>query len=75
MEIPKDAILAFLQERGEGDRAAQAEQELPDNVDTERDSGLLERFGIDQQDLLRAVGSMPGLKDKLPGGLGDRLGM
>jgi hypothetical protein len=75
MEIPKDAILAFLRERGEGDRAAQAEQELPDNVDTERDSGLLDRFGIDPQDLLRTVGNLPGLKEKLPGGLGDRLGL
>ena len=73
MEIPKDAILAFLQERGQGDRAAQAEQELPDTVDTERDSNLLERFGIDQQDLLRTIGSLPGLKEKLPGGLGDQL--
>ena len=42
----------------------QAEQELPDQVDTERDSGLLEKLGINPQDLL----------GKLGGGLGGLLG-
>ena len=47
MEIPKDAILSFLRERGQSDQVAQAEQELPDQVDSERDSDLLGRFGVD----------------------------
>jgi hypothetical protein len=75
MEIPKDAILQFLRERGDSDRASQAEQELPDQVDTERDSGLLARFGVDPDELLSMADKIPGLKDKLPGGLGDRLGL
>jgi hypothetical protein len=75
MEIPKEAILQFLRERGDSDRASQAEQELPDQVDTERDSGLLARFGVDPDELLSMADKIPGLKDKLPGGLGDRLGL
>jgi hypothetical protein len=65
MEIPKDKILELLRERGDQDKAAQAEQELPDTVDHERDAGLLEKYGIDPQELV----------GKLPGGLGDKLGI
>lgn len=68
MEIPKDEILKLLRERGESDQAQQAEQELPDQVDPERDSGLLSRFGLEPQELIGMLG------DRLPGGLGDRLG-
>jgi hypothetical protein len=75
MEIPKEAILEFLRERGESDRASEAERELPEQVDTERDSGLLARFGVDPQELLSMADRIPGLKDKLPGGLGERLGL
>jgi hypothetical protein len=75
MEIPKEAILEFLRERGESDRASEAERELPEQVDTERDSGLLARFGVDPQELLSMADRIPGLKEKLPGGLGERLGL
>ncbi len=51
MEIPKDQVLDLIRERGGGDQATQAEQELPDQVDTERDAGLLEKFGVNPQDL------------------------
>jgi hypothetical protein len=74
MEIPKEAILEFLRERGDSDQANQAERELPDQVDTERDSGLLSRFGVDPQELLAMAERIPGLKEKLPGGLGEKLG-
>jgi len=40
MEIPKDKILDLLKQQGKQDQAQQAEQELPDQVDPERDSGL-----------------------------------
>ena len=69
MEIPKDAILDFLRERGQSDEAQRAEQELPDQVDTDRDAGLLSKFGVDPQDLIGTLG------DRLPGGLGDKLGL
>jgi hypothetical protein len=65
MEIPKDKILDLLRERRDNDKADQAERELPDRVDPERDRGTLDKLGIDPQDLL----------GNLPGGLGDKLGL
>ncbi|MDQ3767658.1 MAG: hypothetical protein M3346_09975 [Actinomycetota bacterium] len=56
MEIPKEQVLQFLQERGDTDQAAQAEQELPEQVNTEQDSGLLSKFGIDPQELMSKFG-------------------
>jgi hypothetical protein len=63
MEIPKDKILDLLREKGQDDKVQQAEQELPDQVDPERDSGLLSKLGIDPQDLLgKFAGGLPGLE-------------
>ena len=68
MQIDKDTILALLRERGDGDQASQAEQELPDQVDTDRDSGLLDRFGINPKDLIsRFTGGQGGLGGLLGG--------
>jgi hypothetical protein len=64
MQIDKQQILDFLKSKGDNNKAAEAEQQLPDQVDTERDSGLLSSLGIDIDALL----------SKLPGGLGDKLG-
>ena len=63
MEIPKDKILELLQQQGKNDQVEPARDELPDQVDPERDSGLLAKFGIDPQDLLAkfAGGGIPGL--------------
>ena len=62
MEIPKEKILELLRERGDQGKADEAEKELPDKVDTERDSGLLSKLGIDPQDLLGGLGGkIPGL--------------
>lgn len=65
MEIPKEQILELLRNRGDHDKAAQADQELPDQVDPEQHSGLLEKLGLDPAELM----------GKLPGGLGDKLGL
>jgi hypothetical protein len=56
MEIPKDQVLRFLKERGDSQQAAQAEQELPDQVDTDKDASLLSKFGIDPQELISKYG-------------------
>ena len=64
MEIPKDKILELLRSRGEDDKAQQADQQLPDQVDPERDKGILDQLGIDPQDLLGNLG-----------GMGDKLGL
>lgn len=62
MELPKDQILQFLQERGDSEQASKADQELPDQVDTEKDAGLLSKFGIDPQELISQFGGdLPGL--------------
>ncbi len=60
MQIPKEQILQFLKSRGDQDKAAQADSELPDQVDTDRDQGLLSKFGIDASDL----GDLGGLAGK-----------
>jgi hypothetical protein len=66
MQIPKDQILDLLRSRGEDDKANQAEGELPDQVDTEQHAGLLQKFGIDPQELVGKLGG---------GGIGEKLGL
>ena len=66
MQIPKDKILELLRSRGEDEKASQAQGELPDQVDTDRDAGLLQKFGIDPGDLISQLGG---------GGLGSKLGL
>ena len=62
MEIPKDKILDLLRQQGKSDQVQQAEQELPDQVDPERDSGLLQKFGLEPHDVLSKLGvDIPGL--------------
>jgi hypothetical protein len=61
MQIPKDKILEIIRSRGDHDQATQADSELPEQVDTEKDGGLLAKFGIDPSQLM--------------GGLGDKLGI
>jgi hypothetical protein len=62
MEIPKEKILDLLRQQGKSDHAAQADKELPEQVDPERDSGLLEKFGITPQELIGKLGGgIPGL--------------
>jgi hypothetical protein len=61
MEIPKEQILDLLRQRGDNDKVEQAKNELPDQVDTERDSGILDRLGIDPKDLLGGAAGKLGL--------------
>ena len=72
MQIPKEQILELLRSRGDNDKASQAEGELPDQVDTEKDAGLLQKLGIDPGDVIGALGggSGGGL-----GGIGGKLGL
>ncbi len=56
MEIPKEQVLQFLKDRGDSEQAAQAEEELPEQVDTDQDAGLLSKFGIDPQELISQFG-------------------
>jgi hypothetical protein len=62
MEIPKDQILKLLRDRGDADKADQADQELPDKVDPDQHADLLQKLGIDPKDLLSKLGGgIPGL--------------
>lgn len=64
MMIDKQQILDLLQQRGDDASAQQAQSELPAQIDTDSDGGLLEKYGINLQDLLGGSG----------GGLGGGLG-
>lgn len=60
MNIDKNQIIQLLREQGHP-QADQAEQELPDQVDTDQHSGLLQKFGVSPQDLLGKLGGGGGL--------------
>jgi hypothetical protein len=66
MQIPKEQILELLRSRGDQQKANQAESELPNQVDTDQDAGLLDRLGINPGDLLGQLGG---------GDLGKKLGL
>lgn len=65
MKVDKAQIIKFLKSQGEQDKAGQAEADLPDQVDTDRDANLLQKYGIDPKELLGKLGG---------GGLGGILG-
>nr|WP_297413857.1 hypothetical protein [uncultured Nocardioides sp.] len=46
VQIDKDTVTTALRERGDHDRAVQAECVLPRSVDTERDAGLLIQLDV-----------------------------
>lgn len=61
MEIPKDQILQMLRDRGDHDKAQQADQQLPDQVDPDQHSDLLGEIGIDPGDLIGGIRGRLGL--------------
>lgn len=61
MQIDKQQIIDMLKNRGDHDKADQAEADLPDQVDTDQHSDKLSKLGVDPKDLLGG-GSM---SDKL----------
>ncbi len=73
MEIPKEMVLNLLRERGQDDQVAQADQELPGQVDPEQHGSLLSKFGLDAGDLLKLAGGGGGGGGL--GGLGGKLGL
>ncbi|NEK85865.1 hypothetical protein GCU60_08830 [Blastococcus saxobsidens] len=70
MNIDKDQILQLLRSQGDDAKAQQADQELPGQVDTDRDAGLLSKLGIDPMDLVKKLGGGGGLGGALGGLLG-----
>jgi hypothetical protein len=70
MQLDKSMILDFLKEQGQNQQAQEAEQQLPDKVDTEKHASLLSNLGVDVPTLLAKVGGGGGLA----GGLGGLMG-
>ena len=52
MQFDKAQIIDMLKSDGQADKASQAQNELPDQVDTDQDAGLLAKFGLNPQDLI-----------------------
>jgi hypothetical protein len=61
MQIPKEQILQMLRDRGNHDQAQQADQQLPDQVDTEQHGDLLGRIGINPSELMGGAAGKLGL--------------
>ena len=52
MRIDKTEIIDLILSRGDDDTAERANRELPQQVDTVEEVDLLERYGINPQDLV-----------------------
>lgn len=63
MQFDKAQIINYLNNRGDGEKAIQAESELPAVVDTDDDAELLARLDVQPEDL--TGGHPPG-----PAGMG-----
>jgi hypothetical protein len=76
VQFDKSQVLDLMRSQGQHDQASQAEGELPDKVDPERDAGLLEKFGLNPQMLMGLLGKggAGGGLGGLAGGLGGMLG-
>ncbi len=64
MQFDKQMVIDFLREQGQQDQAGRADQELPQQVDSDRDAGLLQKFGVNPKDLIGRFtggGGIPGL--------------
>ncbi len=73
MNIDKDTILNMLRGNGQHEQADQAQQELPDQVDTDNDGGMLAKFGLNPADLIAKFTGGGGEGGGL-GGIGGALG-
>ena len=65
MQIDKDQIIQLLKSLGRHDDADRARSEMPDSVDSDRDAGMLGKFGLDPSMLSQLTGG---------GGAGGLLG-
>jgi hypothetical protein len=52
MQFDKQTVIDLIQQQMGSQQAAQAAQQLPDQVDHEQHADLLQQFGVNPQDLL-----------------------
>ena len=54
MQIDKQQIISMLMQQGQSEQAQQADQQLPDQVDTDQPEhqNLLQQFGLNPMDLI-----------------------
>jgi hypothetical protein len=72
VQLDKSMIIDFLKQQGQQHQAQEAEQQLPDKVDTEQHASLLEKLGVDIPTLISKFAGGGG--GGLAGGLGGLLG-
>ncbi|MGH3001588.1 MAG: hypothetical protein ACRDM1_02780 [Gaiellaceae bacterium] len=70
MQIPKQQILRFIESRFGPDRAARADQQLPDQVDHEQHADTLSQLGVDPKELLAQSGGGGETSGQTGGGAG-----
>ena len=61
MQIDKQQVINMLKKRGDHDQAAQAEQNLPQQVDTDQHADQLSKLGVNPQDLIGGLKGKFGL--------------
>jgi hypothetical protein len=61
MNIDKSQIIELLRSKGDEAKAQQAENDLPDKVDTDEHKGILDSLGLDVGDLAKLVPGLGGL--------------
>jgi hypothetical protein len=59
VEIPKAMIVERIRAQQGAEKANEADGELPDKVDTEEDTDLLEKYGLDPAQLTDIAGGNP----------------
>ena len=52
MKLDKQELVRLLRTQGDNDTADEAERELPDEVDTDRDGDALDSLGLDRTQLM-----------------------
>ena len=72
MLVPKQEILSVIADRGAQDKLAQAENDLPDPVDTDLHAKLLTDLGLSPQNFGEGV-ELGGIVDEEPGRDADGL--
>ena len=58
-QIPKAMVVERIRSQQGADKANQADNELPDKVDTDTDADLLQKYGLDPGELVNATGGSP----------------